>query len=295
MNKQIKIILFTATMIFIGACDFSKSIDIPANKATHCKRYRKSYYDTVTNICHVTVDKPVKLDKPFDHPETNESLNEIFKSYNGGKPKCIAHGYQFLKPITEPFLQHVTATCDGLLLDILFVDSINEFSQQALTKAANDKKICSRYANANACEYKYLDKYCMRDWTKPLECKIVVSKPVKYPNDSKNLSKIFKENCDVTGWKLLDRNDRTKQQVFAVCNDTQVNIIFEHVMTENEILYEECKKRCKDLFDSFPATSLENFNGTCICQEENDDYTNLNKTKNNKLAVLQSMINIKHL
>ena len=295
MNKSLKIMLLTAVMVFIGACDLNRSIDIPATKVAHCKRYHKSYYDAETKVCHTTVDKPVNLNKPFNTPEIDDALSEIFKSPRGGKPKCKVNGEQFLKPITEPFLLRVTATCDDLDLDITFTDSINEFSQKALDNAEKDAKICSRYQNAHACEYKYLDKYCMRDWTKPLECKIEVLKPVKYPDNSKNLSEIFNENCEVSGWKLLDLNDRTKQQVFAICNDTQVDIIFKHVMTEKEILYEKCQNKCKQTSGEFPAVSFEDFNGTCICEEENDEYdAKLDNIKTKNLAMLQSMINIKN-
>jgi hypothetical protein len=293
MKRSLNIMIFVATLVFIGACDrvLNLNIEIPSNKAEHCKRYRNSNYDINLNVCYVTVDKPVT------HPENPESLAEIFKSTDGGKPKCTVHGSMY-HPIDFPFVQRVTATCDNLNLDITFNDSINDFSQKVLNKAAEDEKICSRYANANACEYKYLDKYCMRDWNKPLVCNVKVSIPTKHPEDSANLSKLFKEQCEVIGWKLLDLNNRTKQQVFAICNGTQMNIFFEHAMTEKEIAYEECTNTCKNTYGSFPAVSLKDFDGTCVCQdaeEDDDELAKLGNIHNKKMSMLQSMINVKHL
>ena len=287
MRKSLNIIILVAILIFVGACDIN--IEIPSNKAAHCKRYHNSYYDTNLNVCYVTVEKPVK------HPENSESLVEIFTSHDGGKPKCKVHGSQY-NPIKEPFVQRVTATCDDLNLDITFKDALNDFSQQALDNAAKDAKTCSRFAYANACDYKYLDKYCMRDWSKPLVCNIKVSRSVKHPEISANLSDLFKEQCDVIGWKLLDLNDRTKQQIFAICNGTQVSISFEHVMTEKEIEYEECKNTCRNVYGAYPTTSLKEFDGTCVCQDqEDDDLAKLDTINNKKVSMIQSMINTKHL
>ena len=68
--------------------------------------------------------------------------------------------------------------------------------------------------------------------------------------------------------------------------------------TEKEIAYEECTNTCKNTYGSFPAVSLKDFDGTCVCQgaeEDDDELAKLDNIHNKKMSMLQSMINVKHL